>query len=97
MMKGAILWTWLAVSFAAAFALSLFHACLDSLSKISLSRFLEDRAKDFRMGLLQDFDEIRVAVEYLRNILILIFTVGLAVVVGAPGRCTGARRRPPGW
>src|SRR5512135_2162069 len=81
MTTGAVLWTWLAVSFAAAFALSLFHACLGSLSKISLSRFLEDRDKDFRTGLLQDFDEIRVAVEYLRNILILVFVVGLAAAL----------------
>ncbi len=82
MIAGAVLWTWLAASFAAAFALSLFHACLGSMSKISLSRFLEDRAKDFRAGLVQDFDEIRVAVEYLRNVVMLVFVAGLAAAVG---------------
>ena len=61
MTKAAILAIWLAASFAAAFVLSLFHACLGSLSKISLSRSLEDRAKDFRTGLVQDAGQRRAA------------------------------------
>ncbi len=34
---------------------SLFHVCLGSFSKISLSRFLEDREKSYRAGILSRF------------------------------------------
>ena len=42
MTMAAVTWTGLAFAFIAAFLLSLFHVCLDSYSKISLSRFLEN-------------------------------------------------------
>jgi CBS domain containing-hemolysin-like protein len=73
----AISWAGLCLSFLAAFFFSLFHVCLGSFSKISLSRFLEDREKGFRAKVLQDFDETRLAVEYVRNILLFVFLIYL--------------------
>jgi len=68
-------WVGLGLSFLAALTFSLFHVCLGSFSKISLSRFLEDRDKSYRAKVLGDFDETRAVVEYLRNVLLLIFLV----------------------
>ena len=70
-------WVGLGLSFLAALIFSLFHVCLGSFSKISLSRFLEDREKTYRAKVLGDFDETRAVVEYLRNVLLLIFLVYL--------------------
>ncbi|HOW86911.1 MAG TPA: hemolysin family protein [Candidatus Aminicenantes bacterium] len=68
-------WLGLALAFAAAFALSLFHIALGAYSKISLSRFLEDRERADRAAILKDLEETRLAVEFLRMVVIL----GLAV------------------
>ena len=68
-------WAGLALSVLAAFVFSLFHICLASFSKISLSRFLEDREKEYRAGVLRDFDGTRDAVEYVRVVLVLVFLV----------------------
>jgi len=73
-------WAGLVLSFLAALVFSVFHVCLGSFSKISLSRLLEDREKDFRAKVLRDFDETRLAVEYLRTLLILVFLVYLFVL-----------------
>jgi len=70
-------WAGFGLSFLAAFFFSLFHICLQSFSKISLSRFLEDREKSYRTKVLCDFDETRLVVEYLRNILLLVFLIYL--------------------
>jgi CBS domain containing-hemolysin-like protein len=67
----------LALSFFAVFLFSLFHICLGSFSKISLSRFLEDRKKTYWAEVLQDFDDTILAVEYLRNVLLIVFLVYL--------------------
>jgi len=77
MMMDTINWAGLGLSFLAVVFFSLFHVCLGSFSKISLSRFLEDRDKSDRSRILRDFDEIRVVVEFLRNILLLVFLVYL--------------------
>ena len=68
-------WVGLALSFLVAFVFSLFHVCLGSLSRISLSRLLEDREKGFRAAVVRDFDGTRLAVEYLRTVLVLVFLV----------------------
>ena len=70
-------WTWagLALLFLFAFFLSLFHACLNTFSKISLSRFLEDRAKEYRERILDLYDETRIAVDSLRVVFIIAFSV----------------------
>jgi CBS domain containing-hemolysin-like protein len=73
-------WVGLGLSFFATFLFSLFHVCLESFSKISLSRFLEDRDKSFRVKVLGNFDEIQAVVEYLRNVLLLVFLVYLVAL-----------------
>jgi len=75
-----VTWTGLVLTFLAAFTLSLFHTSLGSFSKISLSRFLEDRDKAYRSGILDKLDETQVAVEYLRNVLLLGFAVSVFAV-----------------
>jgi CBS domain containing-hemolysin-like protein len=73
-------WSWagLAVLFLAAFLLSLFHASLSTFSKISLSRFLEEKEKKFRERTLDLYDETRIAVESLRVIFIIAFLIDLS-------------------
>lgn len=61
----------LGLSCLAAFLLSLFHVSLASSSKISLSRYLEDKNKQVRFKILENFDEIKIAVEFLRAILLM--------------------------
>jgi CBS domain containing-hemolysin-like protein len=75
-----ITWGGLVLAFLSAFALSLIHTALESLSKIQVSRILEHRGKAARHGILDDLDETRIAVEFLRNILIAAFIVYLIVV-----------------
>jgi len=67
----------LILTFLVAFLFSLFHVSLAGFSKISLSRFLEDREKTARAQILQEFDATRLAVEYLRNLLLLAFLIYL--------------------
>jgi CBS domain containing-hemolysin-like protein len=73
-------WAGLALSFLAAFVLSLFHVTLASFSKIQVSRFLEERGKAERQAVLKAFDDTRIAVEYLRSAVIIAFLVYLTVV-----------------
>jgi len=74
-------WALLAVIFAGAFGLSLFHASLSTFSRISLSRLLEDSGKEYRQSRLDRYDETRLAVESLRVILIIAFLIGVSVLV----------------
>jgi CBS domain containing-hemolysin-like protein len=84
MTMAAFTWIGLAFAFLAAFLLSLFHICLDSYSKISLSRFLENWDKAARAKILGDFEETRLAVEFLRIVIILALVVyGFIVVPGS--------------
>jgi len=73
-------WSWagLTILFLIAFLLSLFHASLSTFSKISLSRFLEDKGKEFREKTLYLYDETRIAVESLRVIFIIAFLIDLS-------------------
>lgn len=70
-------WAGLCLSLLITFLLSLFHASLSGYSKISLSRFLEDKKKDYRLRVLDQFDEIKIAVEYLRNVFLIALLVYL--------------------
>ena len=80
-------WLGLGLAFLAAFLLSLVHVVLGAYSKISLSRFLESWDKEGRAGILKDFEETRLAVEFLRIIIILALAVyGLIIFNGAGGR-----------
>jgi CBS domain containing-hemolysin-like protein len=73
-------WSWagLAVLFLIAFLLSLYYASLSTFSKISLSRFLEDKDREFREKTLDLYDETRIAVESLRVIFIIAFLIDLS-------------------
>jgi CBS domain containing-hemolysin-like protein len=73
-------WVGLGAVFLAAFLFSLFHATLSSFSKISLSRFLEDKKKDQRQRLLDLYDETKIAVESLRVIFVIAFLIYLLTV-----------------
>ena len=73
-------WTGFFLSFLAAFLFSLFHLSLSSHSKISLSRFLEEKDKKYRTNILEAFDEIKTAVGFLRIIFLIAFLVYLFTV-----------------
>ena len=75
MTMGAVVWTGLGLALLAAFLLSLFHILLGSYSKISLSRLLETRDKTERARVLAGFEETRLAVEFLRIVIILALVV----------------------
>jgi CBS domain containing-hemolysin-like protein len=79
-------WTWagLTLLFLLAFFLSLFHACLNTFSKISLSRFLEERAKEYRERILDRYDETRIAVDSLRVVFIIAFLIDISRLVPRP-------------
>lgn len=64
-------WTGLFLSFLGAFLFSLFHMSLSSFSKISLSRFLEDKEKHYRLKILDIYDEIKIAVECMRILFLI--------------------------
>jgi CBS domain containing-hemolysin-like protein len=71
----AVTWTGFGLAFLAAFLLSLFHIVLGGYSKISLSRFLENRERTDRAGILKNFEETQLAVEFLRIVIILALVV----------------------
>lgn len=70
-------WSGLALSFLVTFLLSLAHVSLNSFSKISLSRHLEDQEKEKRQRILDHHDELTVAVDYIRMFFLLAFLVFL--------------------
>jgi len=55
----------------AAFVLSLFHLTLNRFSKIGLSGYLEERDHPDRARILNLYDDIKIAVEFWRIILLL--------------------------
>jgi len=71
----------LGLVFLSAFLLSLFHASLSVFSKISLSRFLEDKDKEYRQRVLDTYDETRIAVESWRVVFIIAFLIYLLALV----------------
>lgn len=73
-------WVGFFFSFLAAFLFSLFHLSLGSFSKISLSRFLEDEEKQYRLKILDIYDEIKIAVELMRILFIIAFLIYLYVI-----------------
>jgi len=75
MTASAITWIGLGLAFLAAFLLSLFHIVLGAYSKISLSRFLENRDKAVRARILGGLEETRLAVELLRIVALLALVV----------------------
>ncbi|NQT81353.1 MAG: HlyC/CorC family transporter [Candidatus Aminicenantes bacterium] len=73
-------WAGFFLSFLAAFLFSLFHISLASFSKISLSRFLEDKEKSYRLKILDIYDEIKIAVGFMRIIFLLAFLIYLYII-----------------
>jgi CBS domain containing-hemolysin-like protein len=73
-------WVGFFFSFLAAFLFSLFHLSLGSFSKISLSRFLEDEEKQYRLKILDIYDEIKIAVEFMRILFIIAFLIYLYMI-----------------
>ncbi|OGD13005.1 MAG: hypothetical protein A2W20_02385 [Candidatus Aminicenantes bacterium RBG_16_66_30] len=87
MIMGTVVWTGLGMAFLAAFLLSIFHILLGSYSKISLSHELEARPKAERSRILAGFEETRLAVEFLRILIILALVVyGFSVLAGSVTR-----------
>ena len=76
-------WIGLALSFLAGFGFSLFHIALSGLSKIALSRHLEDKGFKDRPRLLARYEEIKIAVDVWRVIFVLAFFI--YVLIGNPG------------
>jgi CBS domain containing-hemolysin-like protein len=77
---GFLEWAGFFFSFLAAFLFSLFHLSLGSFSKISLSRFLEDEEKQYRHKILKIYDEIKIAIEFMRILFIIAFLIYLYVI-----------------
>ncbi len=73
-------WVGFFFSFLAAFLFSLFHLSLGSFSKISLSRFLEDKEKQYRLKILDIYDEIKISVEFMRILFIIAFLIYLYII-----------------
>jgi CBS domain containing-hemolysin-like protein len=73
-------WAGFFFSFLAAFLFSLFHLALSSFSKISISRFLEDEEKKYRHKILEIYDEIKIAVEFMRILFIIAFLIYFYVI-----------------
>jgi CBS domain containing-hemolysin-like protein len=71
-------WALLGLIFLGAFLFSIYHASLSVFSRISLSRFLENRDKEYRQKRLDLYDEIRLAVESLRVIFVIAFLIGFS-------------------
>jgi CBS domain containing-hemolysin-like protein len=67
------------LSFLCTFLLSLFHISLSTTSKISVSRFLEDKEKGYRLKVLKIYDEIKIAVEFIRALFLIAFLVYLYI------------------
>jgi len=74
------IWIGLFLSFLAAFLFSLFYMSLISFSKIALSRFLEKKDKKYRMKILNIYDEIRIAVGFMRIVFLIAFLVYISTV-----------------
>jgi CBS domain containing-hemolysin-like protein len=73
-------WVGFFFSFLAAFLFSLFHLSLGSFSKISLSRFLENEEKQYRLKILDIYDEIKIAIEFMRILFIIAFLIYLYII-----------------
>ncbi|MGQ9672045.1 MAG: hemolysin family protein [Candidatus Aminicenantales bacterium] len=71
------IWKWggLAIVFLFCLLFSFFHASLSSISRISLSRFLEDEARGRRQRALECYEETRIAVESLRAVFLIGFLI----------------------
>ena len=79
----AITWAGLGLSVLAASALSLFHLTLARFSKIGLTGYLEEREHPDRTRILDRYDDIKIAVEFWR--MVLIIALGIYAFLIFPG------------
>ena len=79
----AITWAGLGLSVLAASALSLFHLTLARFSKIGLTGYLEEREDPGRTRILDRYDDIKIAVEFWR--MVLIIALGIYAFLIFPG------------
>jgi len=77
-------WIGFGLSFAAAFLFSLFYMSLCSFSKISISRLLEDKEKEYRLKILDIYDELKTFIEIVRIIFIIAFLIYLYIIFPRP-------------
>jgi len=77
MKASALQWFGMGLGFLAAFFLSLVHIALAGFSKISLSRFLEEKKKPLGLKVLRHYEDIKIAVEFWRTLLLIAFLVYL--------------------
>lgn len=73
-------WIGFGLSFIATFLVSLFHIALGSSSKISISRLLEDKDRNYRQKILDIYDELKVAIEFIRMLFLVAFLVYIYLV-----------------
>lgn len=73
-------WIGFGLSFLAAFLVSVFHIALASSSKIAVSRLLEAKDKKYRQKILNIYDELKVAVEFIRIIFLISFLIYMVMV-----------------
>jgi len=72
-----LVWLGFGLSLFMAFLFSLFHVALSASSRISLSRLLEVRDKDFRSRILEIHEELKASTEILRNFFLIAFIIFL--------------------
>ncbi len=73
-------WIGFGLSFLATFLVSVFHISLASSSKISVSRLLESKDKKHRQKMLDIYDELKVAVEFIRVVFLIAFLIYIYMV-----------------
>ncbi|MDH4220348.1 MAG: hemolysin family protein [Candidatus Aminicenantes bacterium] len=73
-------WIGFGLSFLAMFLVSLFHISLALSSKISISRLLEDKDKKYRQRILDIYDELKIAIEFIRILFLIAFLVYIYMV-----------------
>lgn len=64
----------------ATFVLSIFHMSLEAYSKISLSRMLEAKDKSYRVKVLRLYDDIRIAVDFVRVVMLIAVLIFLFLI-----------------
>ncbi len=70
----------LGIVFIATFGLSVFHLSIENHSKISLSRLLEKKDKKWRTRVIKLFDDIKMAVDFVRSILLIALVIFMLLV-----------------
>lgn len=73
-------WLGFALISLAAILLSLFHISLSTSSRIAVSRFLEEKEKNYRLKIIDIYDELKISVEFIRSLFLILFLVFLLLL-----------------